>query len=577
VKGVLRLALVVAVLVGGGCSGVPRSSRPEVVRTIVGHESSAAAELAPKPRDEPRSIVSGFLSAAVSSDARHSGSRQFLTADAGGKWQDSAVTILNDYQVQLPDTRGDTSTVTVTGQRVGQLDARGIFTPELKDVGVGEMQSFSFGLIRTNGEWRIDHLQPGVLIKKADFQAYYSARPIYFFDTTESILVPDLRYSALRDEGLAEWMMSQILAGPRPELAQTVQNEVPDQVDPRRVTVKITDHITIELPGASQIDGLGRQRLAAQLAYTLGAIPFSSPSLTLTDSGQAVDIPTIGTMFNAVKFPGLGPDSVQPAVQPYYLRGGGLISGVDDKPVPGLVGSGGYGLTSVALRRAPRGDLRVIGVAVDKLYLGSSSGPLSKVDLPRGGVGRPDWLPRSSSAFVGVGQAIYRIGDNGRPTQVSVPSTLGGGLSAGDILALRFSPDGVRLAVLLRGVDGTSAVWLGSVVRAANNISIENLEPVTPVALAVTDVTWSDATNLLLIGTRPGDEQRVWSVQSDGSYLQPRDIGGLPRGLQGIAAAPGQDPLVATAGPAIWVQTGVGWGSLTGTEQTVGYSPTFAP
>jgi hypothetical protein len=569
--------MVIVVLTG--CSGVPSSSRPEVVRTVVGHESGGVADTAPKPGDEPRAIVSGFLAAAVSSDARHSGSRQFLTADAGGKWQDSTVIIVNDYQVQLPDTRGDTSTVTVTGQRVGQLDARGIFSPELKSGGVGESQNFTFGLTRVTDQWRIDQLQPGVLIKKADFQAYYRARPLYFYDTTESILVPDLRYSALPDESLslAEWIMSQILAGPRPELAQSVQNEVPDQIDSRRVTVKVSDRIMVELPGSSQIDGPGRFRLAAQLAYTLGTIPFSTPSLTLTDAGQPVDIPNIGPVFSVLRFPGLGPDSVQPAVQPYYLRAGGLISGIDDKPLGGALGNGGYALTSVALRRAPLGDLRIVALSDQRVLLGSGTGPLSPVKLPAGEPSRPDWLPRSTSAYVGVHGNIYAIDENGRPVQVSVPAALGGGLPAGVIVSLRFSPDGVRLAVLLRGVDGTSAVWLGSIVRSANTVTLESFEPETPAALAVTDVTWSDATNLLMIATRAGDEQRVWSVQSDGSYLQPREIGGLPRGLQGIAAAPGQDPLVATAGPAIWVQSGSGWGSLSGTEQTVGYSPTFAP
>jgi hypothetical protein len=565
----------VVLLVLAGCSGVPRTSRPEVIGPIGGNQSAGDVAIAPKPGDDPRSIVSGFLRAGVAADARHSGSRQFLTADAGGKWQDSTVTILDDYQVDLPDVVGDTATVQVTGRPQGQLDAHGIFTPQLGGSGAGDKTTFSFRLKRTAGEWRIDQLQKGVLITEADFQGYYNPRYLYFFDSTSENLVPDLRYSPLSDEPLGDWLLAQLVAGPRPDLAQSVQNEIPDQVDARRVALTMGDPLQVELPGSAQLDDQGKQRLAAQLAQTFAPIQIDS-ALTLTDSGQTVNIPNSGPVFSTHDFSDNGPESVPPAVQAYFVRDGGLMNGVTDKPLPGAIGSATYRLSSVALRRDPAGGLRVIGVTTgNSLLMGSTLDRLTRIVTPDGLLSRPVWQPHSTDAWVGLGGAIYRIGQNGKPQQVPIPPALGG--AAASVVALQFSPDGVRVALLLHGANDTNAVWVGSVVRSGSNVSIENFEPVTPAALAVTDVAWTDSTTLVLIAALANEPAKVWKLQSDGSYLVDQGNAGLPGGLRSIAGAPGQPVLVATEGPAIWVQQGSAWAPLSGRGQTVGSAPTYAP
>ncbi|MCW2540712.1 MAG: hypothetical protein JWN95_2437 [Frankiales bacterium] len=571
----LLAIIVVAMLTMVACSDVPRSSRPEPVSSVGGEAQVGGPEIAPHAGDEPRAIVSGFLTAAVSSDARHSGSRQFLTADAGGKWQDSTVTVLNDYQVQLPSTSGNHSTVTVTGQRIGQVDAHGVYTPQLKGGGVGDQQSFTFGLSLTNGQWRIDQLQAGVLIRRADFQTFYTARPLYFYDSTETTLVPDLRYSALKDEALAQWLLSQMLSGPRDALGQAVQNEIPDQdqVDPRRATVTISNRTVVDVPGALQLDAQGRQRLAAQLAYSLGTIQFSAV-MSLSDGGKAVSIAGLGNVFSTLDFGSIGPDAVSLVPQGFYLRNGGLIASVNDKPVVGPLGAGAYGLTSAAVHSAGTA-LQVAGVHNNDLLIGTQPGVLTKVTLPPGELSPPDWQPHGSDVWIAVGTSIYGVTPERKTFLISPPATLGG-LPAGQIVALRFSPDGVRLAVVLRAKDGTSAIWVGAVARSGTTVSIENFEPLTPAGLVVDDLAWSDATTLLLIGGAKGAEPTIWAVQSDGSFLQARNATGLPRGLQSVAAAPGMPALVGSAGPAVWTQEGGAWASPTRAELTNGSRPFYS-
>jgi hypothetical protein len=377
----------------------------------------------------------------------------------------------------------------------------------------------------------------------------------------------------LNGQALGTWLLSALLAGPRPELAQSVINEVPDQVG--RPTVVDSDPIMIEMPGTGQLDGNGRDRLAAQLAYTLAQIRFvPGAQLRLTDSGRPVVIPAArGATFTAVDFSAAGPDSVAPGVQPYFLRDGAVIDGIDNRPVTGLAG---HGLTSAALRRGSGGALQVAALAGNRFLLGSP-GKLSRVALPAGVPSRPEWRPHADDAWIGVGAkgAIYRIAPGGSVKQVSITSPVGG-LPPGQVIALRFSSDGVRLAAVLRAADGALTAWIGSLVTSSSDVRIDAFEPLTPARLVVSDVAWADATKLLLVAGAPNDETRVWQVMSDGSALGALGNTGLPGPPTSIAAAPQQSPLVS-ASNSIWTQQGTSWTSFPSTTPTPGTNPVYAP
>ncbi len=568
----LLLAVVVPL---AGCTGVPSDSAPLVVRTVDrGGPGGPLATTTPRPGTPSRDIVINFLNAGVAADAGHSQSRQFLTNTAARKWQDSTVTVTDQQPVVgVPTITGAGATVEVTGRRVGQLDAHGVFSPSLKGTGVGDQETFTFELVQVEGEWRINQLPPGVLISEFAFSRSYLARELYFYDLSETTLVPDLRYSALTGQPLATWLLAELLAGPRPELAQAVTNEAPDQVG--RPTVVDSDPIVVDLPGTGQLDANGRNRLAAQLAYTLAQIRFvPGVQLRLTDSGRPVVIPAArGATFTAVDFSTAGPDSVAPGAQPYFLRDGSVIDGIDNKPVTGLTGRG---LTSVALRRGSGGDLQVAALAGNRFLLGSP-GKLSRIAMPAGALSRPEWRPHAVDAWIGIGTkgAIYRIAPDGTVKQVSITSPVGG-LPPGQVLALRFSPNGVRLAAVLRAADGALTAWIGSLVTSSSDVRIDSFEPLTPARLVVSDLAWADATKLLLVAGAPNEENRVWQVMSDGSALGTLTNTGLPGPPTSIAAAPQQSPLVS-ASNSLWVQQGISWTSFPGSTPTPGTNPVYAP
>jgi hypothetical protein len=577
------IALAVVLLTVAGCTGVPHSSQPEVVgpAEAAGNQQAAGPTITPVPGDDPRNIVSGFLKASVLSDAGHSAARQFLTPAARPKWRDSTVIVVDDYRIPVPESSAaGTLIANVTGRLVGQLDARGVFTPVLKNNGVGEPQTFSFVLTKTGSDWRIDQVPAGVLIKKLDFQTYFRPRPLYFFNAAETQLVPDLRYSPADGQALANWLRDQMIGGPRPELLASVLNEIPSQVDQRRIAVNIDNRIQVEMPGALQVDPDSRRRLAAQLAYIFGPISFSL-LVRITDGGTAVDIPGIGQDFAINDFDSVGPNTSQTQIPYYYLsKSGAVIDGLSGKAVPGRVGDGQYSLNSIAVHPVDGTTTRVVGVNGTRVLIGTVQAGLASVKLTARFVSRPEWQPGTNFAWVGTDHGLYRIGSD----QVARPVTIaasGGGLPDGDVLALRFSSDGARLAVVLGSVtERTGAVWIGSVVRSGNDISVGSWGLVTPAALQVSDVSWaSNPTALTLIGrdTSSGNGDRgVWQVQSDGSLLEQLTTSGLPGVAQTITSAPGQFSLVST-GNTIWILRNNVWSSLDGTGSTAGDSPVYAP
>ena len=57
------------------------------------------------------------------------------------------------------------------------------------------------------------------------FQATYKRSTLYFADPTGKTVVPDPRYVAVSDpDQLATELISKLIAGPRPEMANTVRN-----------------------------------------------------------------------------------------------------------------------------------------------------------------------------------------------------------------------------------------------------------------------------------------------------------------------------------------------------------------
>lgn len=572
-------ALLAIVLATAGCTGVPRSSEPQVISSVGGARAAAQEPVAsPSPGADRRTIVAGFLSANARFDAHHAAARAFLTPEAKNRWSDTTVTIIDSPQIGNPSAENQ---VTVKGRVIGTIDASGVYTPKLQGDGLGGGEAavpFTFGLARVKGQWRIDQLQNGLLIDYQQFQTFYQRQwAVYFYDLAERHLVPDPRYTSLRDSTLlSNWLVTQLAKQPRPQLQGAVSTELPAQTKPK-VTIGTT--VSVEIPGASQLDATTRDRLAGQIALTLEQVN-ANAVYSITDSGRPVRIPAAGgTQFSADEFEHLlgAERSGSKPPQLYYIRTGKVLNS-RGKPVPGPLGTGRYGLDSVALADlSGSGNLAVAGVNGSpghrRLLVGTEHGGLHRSGLVGTQLSRPAWAPDRNEVWVGDGPKIYRVVRGGRPSVV--PVTAGSGKVAGNITALRFSPEGSRIAVVLTGPKDTSQLWIGAVVRNGRQVRVDNLHPISPSDVQVTDVAWNDQLKLFAIGkdTTTG-LGGVFEVQCDGSLWSPKGLANLPDTPDSITVAKDQVAAVS-AGTTVWVQRADRWVGLTGQTPTYGTKPIY--
>jgi len=555
--------LLAATVALAGCTGVPLSSRPQVIETIGGGQGSPASPPGPAPGAEPRAIVSGFLVNNAASDAHHNAARTYLTTEANNRWSDATVTIVEDPRVSNPDAQ---NRVTVTGELIGTVDASGIYSGSQVIGSGGVIKTATFALRKVDGQWRIDSLQNGLIISYAQFQAYYTQRTVYFYDQDEQRLVPDPRFTALQDFGqLATWLMAQLVGGARPELQDATKTELPAQADPRRVTATTGAVLKIDIPGASQLAAATRSRLAAQVALTLEPVLFAGEA-SIIDGGRPVEIPVVGSaQFGVANFADLlAPTVTDPGL--YYLNTNGAIVDADGDPLPGPLGSGAYHFASFALAAAggARGGSGMyaagtVGASGNQhLYVGRSDALLHQVPGVSGQLSRPAWAPFRSEVWVASGPSLYRVGLTGaaRP----IPVTAGGDKVAGTIRAVRLSPEGARVALVTQNSEGVGQIWLGSVIRSGDAVQVGDLRLISPAGASITDVAWNDALKLFAVGRNINGAANVYELQSDGSLWTARGTPNLPAAPDNITVA--QHVVAAVqAANSVWVQSGGSWGS----------------
>jgi hypothetical protein len=567
------LGAVVLTASGAGCTAVPSDSAPEVVQSLPAEVNGPRPVIVPPHNGDPRQIVLGFLDANAIGDPHHASARQFLTTEAKNRWSDSTVTVVQNPVVGNVDTH---HRITVTGQEVGTIDASGVYTPALPGDGLGTdgvPVSPTFHLVRVHGQWRIDTLQNGLIVSAANFETqYFTQRVVYFFDFSGQRLVPDPRWTQLSGgSGLADWLMARLADGPRGSL----QTAMPQQTDPKRVSVSFrADGLAVvQIPGASQLSAANRDLLAAQVSLTLSQVPQVS-ALKIVDGVQPVRIPAAGSAVftpSDVAAPFRAP---APTGALYFVRRGAVYDETG-MPLSGRLGSGAYALTSVAVAARPgTPKLQVAGTRgrpdASRLLIGTTSGlaPTSLV----GRLSRPAWDPSSNELWIGDGARLYRVLPDGRVYRVQV--TAAGGSATGRVAAVRVSPEGARIALVLTNPDGTSQLWVGAIDRAPSSVRVDDLSPISPQGVAVSDVAWNDQLKLFTIGrdTATGLVS-VFELQCDGSRWTERGTLGLPQAPDSVTVAEGQVAAVS-AGGTVWKQQAGAWVSLLG-GQTFGTNPVY--
>ncbi len=580
----LRGGLIGALVLAGalslvGCSGVPSYTTPQVVRTLEVNTPSASPA-PPSPNADRREIVSGFLRNNGGHDTSHLAAQQYLDKTVAQAWKPGGAQILDAAVISLPARDGS---VTVRGTEIGDLNAGGTFS--LPSGSPAVSQTFRFK--HSSLGWRITNPPSVLLLPAQDFDKDYNLMPLYFLNSAQTVVVPDLRYTSAEDQSLADWLLAQLLAGPQNGPLTNLPDVFPSQIDQKTAKVTLGQPIVVQLPGAKSVAPANRLSLAAELAYTFDKA-FPDRMLQIQDGTAALALPSGQTTFSTATLPasfaGKGATATQTA---YYVRDHEVYSSTGRRATDTVGGSRG-GVASVAVASVAGAIPLVATVATGgrTVFVDNSAGSVP-VKLAATAQSRPEWTADGSTeVWLGVGRGLARVTNAGVVRSVAISTQQGGSpLAPKAVTAVRFSPDGARVALVLAGVGSgaSSSAWLGNVVRSGNAVSVQGLHQFTPPSWYVRDIAWTDAFGLDVIDNAPNAFQfSIYTVHCDGSDASQitsanDDLPAAPRYI--TAARDGTTWVSVGEGSAatLWRQSGsAGWTAPFGRSSYVGTAPAYS-
>ena len=576
-------ALILLVVVGvTACSGVPGSSAAFDVTQIADQVAPAGPD-APTPGQQPDQIVRGFIAASAQPDldsasgSSFAAARAYLSPDAQTSWLPSAlpVVVLGDGYRTVTDPAVP-ETVTVTGASLGVLDVGKSFHAD-----AAKPYSWDMNLVQIEGEWRINNPPPELLVTNAEFSTAFRQRVLYFLDRTGTVVVPDVRHVVVGQTpaNRANRLLTLLIAGPSQALKGAVESQFTAKsqlrsnpsVDPEGV-------LQVDLTGVDVSTPEARRALAAQIVWTLSP---TSPRIAITVDGEALDpaqpVYTINTVssFDPDRVAGTG----EVASDPFYVTAGGAIVGLlDEKPIPGELGSGTLGVTSAAMSSATG---TVAAVAADpgagQQLLMARLQETDRADpvLKAGTLSLPSFTHAGDEAWVVQNGAtkpeVYRVSATGKSSRDRVGSDAINGKGA--VTALALSPDGVRVAIvagerLYLGVvapapdeaPAPSAAAGGATppdqgadaTSAQTQLVITNLILLRADLLHVGPVTFANSREIMVAAsTVPNTYRSVWDVSIDGFESRKITDQGVFGDIDGLAVAVGE-PMLITFGGRVW-------------------------
>jgi hypothetical protein len=498
-----------------GCVSMPTGGavRSYSVTQGSGGQSQPYLQMIPEPPGadwSPSKIVGGFLTASASFADRQRTAREYLTASASRAWNPSwSATVFGDTGPNVGQAAfsgggkrkpATAATVTVTGTVQARLSGPGTYTVPA----AAARQSYSFGLVKVSGQWRISQPPPTLLLTSVEFNADYQLRNLYFFDPTGRYLVPDPVYAPLQTtpSNLMKGLVDDLINQPKDWLAQgATTTAFPPGT-------KLLGDVMLEGGGTAAVNLGGTitqalptvlEQVSAQLLSTL-----SSQGQPLV---QSVELLQNGKPWSPPHAQGnpVQHDSAYSAPngggEPFYnldadgrlWRRSGAAGAADTATRVARVGAG---YSAIAVSR----DGRYLAALRNGIvYAGPVGGPL----LPRTGNGYTtmSWDPSDNLWAAGSeGVVMLRANANLRsavwaPVQVQV---------TGSVTALSVAPDGVRVAVII----GQSKLSFGAIViqspaRAGQQVTVEiRLSPfyVTGMNGSFQSVTWYGSNDVITLG-----------------------------------------------------------------------------
>jgi len=541
-RGALILAALAA-LVLGGC-GIPDSTD---VRVLGDGQSPGPAQGIDSPPPPPvtrtatndtATFIGNYLKAAAGDpDGALKRAREFMDPGFAATFKPSTSDITVVQPLEQPLINLPSPNVTLKVELVGTLKEDGQLVP----LPHPSVQTLHFTVTSTPDKGLfITKTDQGLVLSDAGLKSYFQQHTIYFWNSDDTSLVPDVRYMPLSTPsvqqptvilnwlagGPADWLSSVALGLPQ---GTSVSDNIP-AISNDELQIKLNS------TAAAPWDKAALDRLAQQLQWSLR--PLSPSKLELTVGHQ-----------NPVQFSGEqnSPDA-NPASRllddpDRFVVYNGVIRRLSESAhavsaVPLLKPAANKGVQSAAMSSQGGQTLAAVVSTAGKdknPVLRVASAPTGQeTDLrPVGGLhgalGYPAWIDTGASAadsavgLITANHRLYSFAADGSPAQ---PVEWQQGGDPGAISGFSVAPDGHRIALAYGGRLYRAVLTVGS-----DGVVLSSpAEVYTPDLHSISSVAWSSEGWVVVAGINKNRRVSIIDVSIDGaeSAIRLDDIGDEP-------------------------------------------------
>jgi hypothetical protein len=486
-RALVAFIAILGLVVLTACSGIPRSSGVNQGSAVVPVEDDAIEFLPSGPVENGtiEQILRGFIEASSSPVSDYAIARQFLTPDFATKWD--ATTAVNVDSGLRNVTQTSESQGQLTYSLTAQVDAQGNYS----DVSPTQSITNDYTFESVDGQWRISSAPNGVVMDKFTFDQVYQAHPLYFFDSTNSVLVPDVRFFPAGASASTR-ITKALLAGPSGWLSANGATHTSFPAG----TALVADTVPVSR-GTATVD-LNSAALSADPTVIRQMKQQLSASLQSVDNISTVNMLVDGaTLNNAISS---SIDSVMPKL-------------VDSRPLVLTAKAFGYWtgskvesvnqLAPTMLASQPTAITTANGNTLAGILSSEGTGFIrnSSVQIvdTRSGLVAPalDNFGYLWSVPQDQPSKLLVISTDGKQQQLEVPWA-----TADAILSLAISRDGSRVLALLE-TNGTYQLVVSALLRGEKSVPVQLGVPVTLSLAAGTPVaaTWVDPTTIVSVST----------------------------------------------------------------------------
>lgn len=427
-------------------------------------------------------ILLGFINAGTGPQNDYAAAREYLTSGLNAEWNPNQEVLVQAGKPIITMSDDDTASVVVPISAV--INSRGEY--EAQPMGATRVVDVGFSSIA--GNWRISSAPNLTMVIRPVFDVVFKAYSIFFFDSQQKRLVPDVRWFPSR-ASTSTRLVNALLGGPSPWLKNAVRSAIPSGTRLNLSSVTVADGIAnVDLSArALSASAEEKQRLQTQIRETLLQLG-SVYSVRVTIERAAILQPTnqlSGSQFLITKPLAMVDSSLvylDDSTASEIGNSRKLISEVGasdfatnaDQKIVALAGTGG-----IYIGRLDR-------VTQDPVLLASGTAYLAPIVDAQGFT----WVvPKAGSRSVLVFDA--------QGNQVDFDSRWLGGLNR---LSFALSSEGSRV-VVVTGNTGTngpvSKTRVAAIIRDATGVPLYVDDAINPVSSGtVFSATWLDGTRI---------------------------------------------------------------------------------